>query len=144
MLRGEKPEQLADEGAALRQRIKQYQAGIAACEREKFNRYEDYHAGKLTADEYLDKKSDLNKLLESQRASLELAESNYEEFVHTEASTQEIGKTAKQLGALSEDVLRKNMYSCIERITVFDNESIEITWKFDEICVSEKNAVGVS
>jgi len=136
--------ELADEGAALRQRIKQYQAGIAACEREKFNRYEDYHAGKLTAEEYLDKKSDLNKLLESQRASLEIAESNYEEFVHAEASTQEMGKTAKQLGALSEDVLRKNMYSCIERITVFDNESIEITWKFDEVCVSEKNAAGVS
>ena len=37
------------------------------------------------------------------------------------------------MSGLSDDKLREHLYDAVERILVYDAESIEIVWKFNEI-----------
>ena len=38
-----------------------------------------------------------------------------------------------QMTGLTDTKLREHLYDAVERILVYDSESIEIVWKFDEI-----------
>ena len=47
------------------------------------------------------------------------------------------------MSGLSDDKLREHLYDAVERILVYDAESIEIVWKFNEIKKDTDNNVGV-
>jgi len=57
------------------------------------------------------------------------------------ATTQQ--QTVTQMSGLSDDKLREHLYDAVERILVYDAESIEIVWKFNEIKKDTDNNVGV-
>ena len=50
--------------------------------------------------------------------------------------------TAKKLTLISDDELRVRMYTLIDKITVYANDDITISWKFDAAFADEKNTAG--
>lgn len=104
-----------------------------ACGREKFTAYENYREGRLTADEYVASRDAITK----KQAELELqleeckmqCDAHRKETLNSESREAAIGK----MTGLTDAKLREHLYDAVERILVYDSESIEIVWKFDEI-----------
>lgn len=104
-----------------------------ACGREKFTAYENYREGRLTADEYVVSRDAITK----KQAELELqleeckmqCDAHRKETLNSESREAAIGK----MTGLTDAKLREHLYDAVERILVYDSESIEIVWKFDEI-----------
>ena len=137
-------EKLISESASLRKTLEQLQADIDGLDREKFSRYEDYHAGTISADAFLSEKAKLNERQTELKEEQSKAQLRYEECIRQEEGNQDERKTAKKLTLLTDDELRANMYAAIDRIMVFANDDISITWKFDEVFVDAKNTAGIS
>ncbi len=136
-------EKLVSESASLRKMLEQLQSDIDGLDREKFTRYEDYHAGTISADTYLSEKAKLNGRQTVLKEELSKTQLRYGECIRQEEGNQDERKTAKRLTLLTDDELRANMYAAIDRITVFANDDISITWKFDEVFVGENKAAGI-
>lgn len=136
-------EKLVSECDSLRQRLRQLQSEIEGCDREKFNRYEDYHAGVISADEYIAQKAKLSNKQTALKDDLAKLQLRYDQCLSEEENSQNERKTAKKLRLLSDAELRGNMYAAIERVTVFANDDISITWKFDEMFAQMKSAAGI-
>lgn len=136
-------EKLVSECDSLRQRLRQLQSEIEGCDREKFNRYEDYHAGVISADEYIAQKAKLSNKQTALKDDLAKLQQRYDQCLSEEENSQNERKTAKKLRLLSDAELRGNMYAAIDRVTVFANDDISITWKFDEMFAQMKSAAGI-
>ena len=136
-------EKLVSECDSLRQRLRQLQSEIEGCDREQFNRYEDYHAGVISADEYIAQKAKLSNKQTALKDDLAKLQLRYDQCLSEEENSQNERKTAKKLRLLSDAELRGNMYAAIERVTVFANDDISITWKFDEMFAQMKSAAGI-
>lgn len=66
-------------------------------------------------------------------------EANHQKSLAATAQQQ----TVTRMSGLSDDKLREHLYDAVERILVYDAESIEIVWKFNEIKKDTDNNVGV-
>ena len=104
-----------------------------ACGREKFTAYENYREGRLTADEYIASRDAITKKQADLKLQLEeckmQCDAHRKEARNAESREAAIGK----MTGLTDAKLREHLYDAIEHILVYDSESIEIVWKFDEM-----------
>ena len=58
------------------------------------------------------------------------------------ATTQQ--QTVTQMSGLSDDKLREHLYDAVERVLVYDTETIEIVWKFNEAKIDTDENIRVA
>lgn len=96
--------------------------------------YEQYRTGKISRDEFARKKQLLAEEKEKLQSDLSTVEGDIENAVNEERKKAENLLAMEQIVSLTEfddELLASRMYDDIERITVRDNSTIEIKWKFD-------------
>lgn len=103
-----------------------------ACDREKFTIYENYREGKLTPEEYLSGKDALAQKQAALKEQLESCETQLEVFHQQSLDAEEQHEAASRMTGLPDDKLREHLYDAVERVLVYDTETIEIVWKFNE------------
>lgn len=111
--------------------------------REKFTRYEEYREGKMTAEEYLIAKDELTTKQAALKEQLEEREAQLEESHQKKVAAAEQQEMVSRMSGLSEAQLREHLYDAVEKILVFDAQSIEIIWKFNDLETDTDNNVGV-
>lgn len=129
-----------DKGASLERQLSLLKAQYDACGREKFTRYEDYREGRLTADEYLIAKDELTRKQADLKAQLEKSEAELEAAHQKSLAVDEQQQAVSQMSGLSDKQLREHLYDSIERILVYDAETIEIVWKFQDIGMNKSES----
>ncbi|MEY8313276.1 recombinase family protein [Oscillospiraceae bacterium 42-9] len=106
--------------------------------------YEQYRAGDLAKEEFIQKKSALLQEKENLRQELEEQRQDEERLVQ-EAATEDSGRQALKEAAdslaYSDEQLRQQMYGAIDRVVVFDNDELEIEWKYSGGCFDEKTEI---
>ena len=115
-----------------------------ACDREKFTIYENYREGKLTPEEYLSGKEALAQKQAALKEQLVTCETQFEAFRHQGLDAEEQHETASRMTGLHDDKLREHLYDAIERVLVYDTETIEIVWKFNEAKIDTDENIGVA
>ena len=130
-------------GDSLQRQLTLLKAQYDACGREKFTKYEEYREGKLTAEEYLASKDVLTAKQAALKEQLDECEAQYEANHQKSLAATAQQQTVTRMSGLSDDKLREHLYDAVERILVYDAESIEIVWKFNEIKKDTDNNVGV-
>ena len=130
-------------GDSLQRQLALLKAQYDACGREKFTKYEEYREGKLTAEEYLASKDVLTAKQAALKEQLDECEAQYEANHQKSLAATAQQQTVTRMSGLSDDKLREHLYDAVERILVYDAESIEIVWKFNEIKKDTDNNVGV-
>ncbi len=106
---------------------------MTLADEKKFTLYEQYREAKITAEEYLSGKDELtrkNKL--PAKEQLEESEALYEANQQMSDAASEQHEAVGKMTALSDAKLREHLYDAVERVLVYDSESIEIIWKFNE------------
>ena len=53
-------------------------------------------------------------------------------------------ETASWMTGLPDDKLREHLYDAVERVLVYDTETIEIVWKFNEAKIDTDENIGVA
>ena len=130
-------------GDSLQRQLTLLKAQYDACGREKFTKYEEYREGKLTAEEYLASKDVLTAKQVALKEQLDECEAQYDANHQKSLAATAQQQTVTRMSGLSDDKLREHLYDAVERILVYDAESIEIVWKFNEIKKDTDNNVGV-
>ena len=118
---------------SLQRQLVLLKAQYDACGREKFTLYEQYREAKITAEEYLSGKDELTRKQAALKEQLEESEAMYEanQQMSDAASVQQ--EAVGKMTGLSDGKLREHLYDAVERVLVYDSESIEIVWKFNEV-----------
>lgn len=133
-----------NKGDSLQRQLSLLKAQYDACGREKFTKYEEYREGKITAEEYLIGKDELAKKQAALKEQLDECEAQYEANHQKSLVATEQQQTANRMTGLSDDKLREHLYDAVERILVYDAESIEIVWKFDDIERDTESQAGIT
>ena len=115
-----------------------------ACDREKFTIYENYREGKMTPEEYLSGKEALAQKQAALKEQLVTCETQFEAFRHQGLDAEERYETASRMTGLPDDKLREHLYDAVERVLVYDTETIEIVWKFNEAKIDTDENIGVA
>ena len=119
-------------GESLERQFILIKAQYDACDREKFTIYENYREGKLAPEEYLFSKDSLTQKQAALKEQLVTCETKFEAFRQQGLDAEEQHETASRMTGLHDDKLREHLYDAIERVLVYDTETIEIVWKFNE------------
>ena len=53
-------------------------------------------------------------------------------------------ETASRMTGLPDDKLREHLYDAVELVLVYDTETIEIVWKFNEAKIDTDEIIGVA
>lgn len=77
-------EKLISESFSLRKTLERLQADIDGIDREKFSRYEDYHAGEISAEAFLEEKARLNVRQSALKEELSKTQLRYDKCIHQE------------------------------------------------------------
>lgn len=109
---------------------------ISSLDREKLELYEMYRFGKLTVEEYMEKKNELMTKLEDLKKRLSDTEEDYKKAIVQDSQNREEENRAMIIAKTNDEALRRNMYETIEKVVVFAPDKIEISWKFDDLFVT--------
>jgi len=131
-------------GESLERQFILIKAQYDACDREKFTIYENYREGKLAPEEYLFSKDSLTQKQAALKEQLVTCETQFEAFRHQGLDAEERHETASRMTGLHDDKLREHLYDAIERVLVYDTETIEIVWKFNEAKIDTDENIGVA
>ena len=131
-------------GESLERQLVLLKAQYDACDREKFTIYENYREGKLTPEEYLSGKKALAQKQAALKERLETCETQLEVFHQQSLDAEEQHEAASRMTGLSDDKLREHLYDAVERVLVYDTETIEIVWKFNEAKIDTDENIGVT
>ena len=131
-------------GESLERQLVLLKAQYDACDREKFTIYENYREGRLTPEEYLSGKDSLTQKQAALKERLETCETQLEIFHQQSLDAEEQHEAASRMTGLSDDKLREHLYDAVERILVYDTETIEIVWKFNESKIDTDENIGVA
>ena len=131
-------------GESLERQLVLLKAQYDACDREKFTIYENYREGKLTPEEYLSGKDALAQKQAALKEQLETCETQLEVFHQQSLDAEEQHEAASRMTGLSDDKLREHLYDAVERVLVYDTETIEIVWKFNESKIDTDENIGVA
>lgn len=96
--------------------------------------YEQYRASKITQDEFLKRKQELSVEKDKLQSELSAIEEEINQIICNEKEEAANIKAMCDIASLAQvddETLRARMYDDIERITVFDNQTLDIQWKFD-------------
>ena len=118
---------------SLQRQLVLLKAQYDACGREKFTLYEQYREAKITAEEYLSGKDELTRKQAALKEQLEESEALYEANQQMSDAASEQQEAVGKMTGLSDAKLREHLYDAVERVLVYDSESIEIIWKFNEV-----------
>lgn len=118
---------------SLQRQLVLLKAQYDACGREKFTLYEQYREAKITAEEYLSGKDELTRKQAALKEQLEESEALYEANQQMGDAASEQQEAVGKMTGLSDAKLREHLYDAVERVLVYDSESIEIVWKFNEV-----------
>ena len=118
---------------SLQRQLVLLKAQYDACGREKFTLYEQYREAKITAEEYLSGKDELTRKQAALKEQLEESEALYEANQQMGDAASEQQEAVGKMTGLSDAKLREHLYDAVERVLVYDSESIEIIWKFNEV-----------
>jgi DNA invertase Pin-like site-specific DNA recombinase len=117
----------------LKQRLDQ-------CQNAKLQSYTDFKLGRLSKDGFLAKKNELTKEAELLTEQMQQTRDSYERYLEEKAAEEsrqaEIDKYAGHAGMTEEEMVAL-MYRGIERVLVFNDNRIEITWKFKDIFLGQ-------
>ena len=118
----------------LKTKHKSLSIQIKSLSREVASLYEQYRTGKLTREEFLEKK----QLFSTEKEKLQAEISSVEENINTESHKERAESASLQtlldiasLAQEDDETLKSRMYDDIEKVIVFDNHTIDIRWKFD-------------
>ena len=131
-------------GESLERQLVLLKAQYDACDREKFTIYENYREGKLTPEEYLSGKDSLTQKQAALKERLKTCETQLEVFHQQSLDAEEQHEAASRMTGLSDDKLREHLYDAVERVLVYDTETIEIVWKFNESKIDTDENIGVA
>ena len=131
-------------GESLERQLILLKAQYDACDREKFTIYENYREGKLTPEEYLSGKDSLTQKQAALKERLETCETQLEVFHQQSLDAEEQHEAASRMTGLPDDQLREHLYDAVERVLVYDTETIEIVWKFNESKIDTDENIGVA
>ena len=129
---------------SLERQLVLLKAQYDACDREKFTIYENYREGKLTPEEYLSGKDALAQKQAALKEQLESCETQLEVFHQQSLDAEDQHEAASRMTGLSDDKLREHLYDAVERVLVYDTETIEIVWKFNESKIDTDENIGVA
>ena len=132
------------EGACEIKRMALLEGQLKAFDREKLAYYEQYHDGKLTVEEYLTVKEQLSKKYILLQEQLEDCKIRLDENRRKAEQLEEQQAVLRQFSGRSDQKLRAHLYDAIEKVLVFDEETIEIIWKFDDLTELTNPKKGVS
>ena len=118
---------------SLQRQLVLLKAQYDACGREKFTLYEQYREAKIIAEEYLSGKDELTRKQAALKEQLEESEALYEANQQMGDAASEQQEAVGKMTGLSDAKLREHLYDAVERVLVYDSESIEIIWKFNEV-----------
>ena len=97
--------------------------------------YESYRAGKLSREEFIQKKEGISNRQKELKAQLEelIQEEQrlMEESAQQEDQEQRSREMIQQL-ILSDDQIRPFMYEAVKRVDVYPSRDLEITWNFTD------------
>ena len=125
--------------AALAKEAAKSESELAAYKQEKLRLYEAYRDGVMDREEYLKRKEILMVRQNEMEVLLKAATSRKPEDRDGSADPSETdsGKNHPDTGSLSREELCARMYAAIDRVKVYSNDRIEVTWKgtdpFDEM-----------
>ena len=131
-------------GESLERQLVLLKAQYDACDREKFTIYENYREGKLTPEEYLSGKDALAQKQAALKEQLESCETQLEVFHQQSLDAEDQHEAASRMTGLPDDKLREHLYDAVERVLVYDAETIEIVWKFNESKIDTDENIGVA
>ncbi len=105
---------------------------LDASGREKFSLYERYREGSLTRETYLEEKEKLTRQQVRLNEQLQTCQQTIEESQHAFEKVSDKQKSLGGMETLTKEQLRLHLYDAVERVVVWDENSIEIVWKFDQ------------
>lgn len=105
---------------------------------------QNYREGKLTPEEYLSGKDALAQKQAALKEQLETCETQLEVFHQQSLNAEEQHEAASRMTGLPDDKLREHLYDAVERVLVYDTETIEIVWKFNESKIDTDENIGVA
>ena len=128
-------------GDSLERQLALLKAQVDACGRESFTLYERYREGRLTPEEYLAGRDALAQKQAALNGRLASCEAQYEAIRRQDCAAEKQREAASRTSGLSDDTLRAHLYDAVERILVYDAETIEIVWKFNEVNTSTESGM---
>ena len=105
----------------------------SSCDREKITLYESYREGVLSKDEYLLQKNAVVKRQTMLKAQIEDCEADIRKKHNIASVDEKRRQMLRPMDNLTDDKLKTHLYDAVERVIIYDTESIEIVWKFDRI-----------
>jgi len=123
-------------GAELTKLISQLEKSLASCDREKISLYESYKNGDISRENFIDRKAALDKRKAAIKDDIkcksdELSKAEQEQESR-DAALSEANVYLHGLSASPENIVRE-MYAAIDRVEIFDNEHLSVSWKFKDL-----------
>lgn len=115
---------------------------LSELKRRKLFIYEQYKDGKLTDPEYLNQKDKLNEREGSINTQINDCKALIEMAAAEGESRSDRLSLIGRFSEFSDDVLKDHLYDAIEKVIVYDSETIEILWKFNDIPDNVKSKIG--
>lgn len=114
----------------------QLEQEMNACAQEKMALFEDYHAGKLDLDAFLEKKQLLSQRQDELRVNCSELESGHRSKLSEISEYQrKISQAEAQItvSTLPQDQLLDHMYRDIERVMLYEHKCMEVKWTFADL-----------
>lgn len=105
----------------------------SSCDREKITLYESYREGVLSKEEYLLQKNTVVKRQTMLKAQIEDCEADIWKKHNIASVDEKRRQMLRPMDNLTDAKLKTHLYDAVERVIIYDAESIEIVWKFDRI-----------
>ena len=140
---GNKRKEARRKNDELTVKLSLFKKQIDAIDREKFGLYEQYRDKALTAEEYLSAKDALTTKQNDLKEQLAECEHQLEQNHLSKLAASERQDMVKGFSGLTDEQLKEHLYDAIEKVLVYDENTIEIIWKFDDVNSGTEKIVGV-
>lgn len=124
-IREEQPEQFRKETTQLHKELERLSS-------DKVVQYARYRDKKLSREDFLELKQQMNKREQEIEQQLKEIQQRQEEQSVLQAAAQSGEQLADQLNSADREQIKQIMYRLIDRVTVFSDEEIEVSWKFSD------------
>ncbi len=122
--------------AAYPEKIEKMERQLEKCRNKKLELYGEYRQGRLSKDEFLSEKAGTAGEEEKLKQEIDRLRQAYENDQEDQARQKEQEAAADQYGSylrLPDEELIRFMYQGIERVLVYNDRNIEISWKFRDV-----------
>lgn len=120
--------------ASEKDRCSEINRKLGSLEAERFSLYERYRSGDITKTEYLDKKAALSFTETELKEELQRLEARIESEVQAQKTRLEVTLAAESVLSVlekSDDEILEELYDHIDKVIVYSNNDIHISWSFD-------------